>query len=395
MTKAWLGIALAAAAAWFAFRGPWRGLERATDFAVVFAGAKVWAAGGNPYDPATLNAAWADAGGPTSFLPGGRTAVYPPSAFVAVAPWAGFSWLHAKILWLGLGVASYLGMAALALRSLNGPARGWLLAGILAFAPAHTAISLGQPSLPAFGLMAAAAAPAVWRWPSGLALGLACALKPQLGGVFVLYALCRRRWACVLTAGTVATALLAIGAVRLELAGVPWRHDLARNLAVLAEHEGGVGVGNKLRHDLIHLAVPLHALGLPERSAGILGAALAGGMFLWAFARRPHDSARADGDLAALALLAALLPLPVYHRIYDATPLIFAAAWAVAERRWALLLLLAPLLAPGAAWLEQHAPAAAYSLGWRFWSVHPAWLVALFAGLVFRAISLGKTSPPR
>lgn len=177
----------------------------ALDLDIYRIGVQVWLAGGDMYGalPAPMN-------GP--LLP----FIYPPFAALAMVPLSVVPYAVAFWVQFAVSVLSLAACIAIAVR-VAWPAGGWSGAGI-ATVPALAATLLIEPvaQTMAFGqinlvLMLLALADCLLprtRWPRGLLLGLAAAIKLTPGG-FVLFLLVRRAWRAVGVA--VATGVVATG----------------------------------------------------------------------------------------------------------------------------------------------------------------------------------------
>jgi hypothetical protein len=238
-------------------------------------------------------------------------------------------------------------------------------------------------------------------------LGVAAALKPQLGLPFLALELVCANWTTLIAGGVTGAVLLGMGGARLWLVDLDWITSWRANLA--AFKEGGAGnpaPTNEWRYQIISLHYPLRAL-IPNAAvvkalAAAICAALAATYWTLragrngALSRRWHGLSRrasrasppattacapnhglpaADArppDLLDISIAAVLGLLLFYHRFYDAVVLIFPAALGIslfargrgAAGLW-ILLPLAVFLVPGAAAL--HAADAA-------WHIVPAWL---------------------
>ena len=169
---------------------------------------------------------------------------------------------------------------------------------------------------------------------AGLALAVATALKPQLGGPFVLLLLWQRRFKAVASAAVVGGGLTLAAVVPMMAHHVPWLTGPASWTEELryAEVPGGINdarVSDIGRHDMVHLQVLVHFLTdnatLVNAITLVIVAALA--YVLWRTARgRPFDL----GSIAAATILALLV---AYHRLYDAGIIVLPVAWAVVHCR--------------------------------------------------------------
>jgi hypothetical protein len=189
----------------------------------------------------------------------------------------------------------------------------------------------------------------------GLLLGLASALKPQLGAPVILYYLWRRPkiafWSMI-----VAVAITMAGILRLQLAGgSSWLMDY---LQVLRLPPQDFTEANPNRDHLLNLQVGIYAV-LDSRLIAAASAMALAGMLLIIYKLRFESEGSERDELLNLSALSTLLILPVYHRFYDATILVLPLAWALGKLRgrsgnWArgvLLLILIFLLPLGAPFL--------------------------------------------
>ena len=103
----------------------------------------------------------------------------PVAAAVAWLPWA---WANAA--WCFISVACFATSLVFILRNVDLPstARLWLTCAVLAYAPVHTGLAMGNPSVVACSLVAVAVFLASSKKPicGGLLLGVVHCLKPQL-----------------------------------------------------------------------------------------------------------------------------------------------------------------------------------------------------------------------
>ncbi|HEX7010136.1 MAG TPA: glycosyltransferase family 87 protein [Phycisphaeraceae bacterium] len=360
---------LVAAAGVFLVRavgGGWRG---SSDFALIYAASRTWLIGSNPYDAQDQRQAM-DAVGLSPDWPAGRELIslYPPATFVVLSPWAAAPWPIAKIGWIAFNLAMIPVLVWGLLKLGQWPATGRhmlaLAAIVLLAGPVHTTFRVGQLSLAATaGAVLGLALHQRGRSVSaGLAWGLATALKPQIAGAFLLFGLCKRSWRACLIAGLTLVGVSLAAIVPMELAGISWREDLARNIAAFAAGgQGDPGPLNPFRFQLINLHVPLRAMidepGLV--SAAVLAMVL---LILLAACVLAWRSRSRDQDLIALSLLALASLMGAYHRYYDAVLLLLPLVWALRrlEQRslrnqpaaWVTLAAVTILAVPGAVMLD-------------------------------------------
>jgi hypothetical protein len=406
----------------FLWRGPVRGAFNGHhDFALIYGSARAWLVGGDPYTAEDVRAAWAGARGTVDRDPMGtresNVLLYPPGAFVVLSPVAALPWPLANAAWAIANTVLF--SAAIWMVAVVGwprergkePAAGdggralWILmfsAAAVWFAPAATNAALGQTAMVSMALIAAAQvarvrgqralagtgseSPYCGGMASGLLLGAATVLKPQMALLFVVYEAGRLRWKSVAWAVAAAAVLMTIGAARMHWAGVDWWASWRANLsAFTAVADGDPTRVNPIRHQMINLQYPLHNLTDDRGLVRVLTVAVLGLLslaYLLVDLRRGRERGEGCGELLSLSMVAVVSLLIVYHRFYDAVLLLFPLALGIrALRVWSLggeqrkgwiarhghlvtLLLVAPFFIPGAVALVRAAEA-----GWI-----PAWV---------------------
>lgn len=359
----------------FIVRGPVPAL-RATgnsDFALVWTCARVWIAGGDPYDLRVAGAEWDRSGEPAVWhiTQRGPVLLYPPSTFVVAAPLAALPFRIAAAVWTILNLVAGAAAGWAVGRVAGLPRRLWLpySVGAVWLAPFATAVWLGQTPVVVLGLLALGELARVKgrAWVSGLLLGLGSAIKPQVGALFVVYELGRGRWRSVAAALAVGAALLAAGVARLEMAGVPWRASWGQMLHDFrTSGDADPSRANPNRYQILDLSAPLHwftddRLLVRALVWGIVGAICLA--YLLVDRRRAGRRGEAPGEIVSLSMTAVVTLLVVYHRSYDAVLLVFplalgmrmagSAVRADRTRGWVLLALMLPFAFPGMTVLTQ------------------------------------------
>ncbi len=342
------------------------------DFGMYYTASRMFVLGGNPYSRAHAYATWTEADGEDDIMnyvlgPNPYDEDHPenywlpinciPPALAVIAPFAHFKVPVAFTAWnvvVGLLLA---GQAVAVAKLMKVPV--WSVPAIVMVVltilldPLHTGLCNGQPAVPAVSLtiLAAWLAVADWQVLAGIALAVATALKPQLGGPFVLLFLWQRRFKGAAAAVVVGAALTLAAVVPLTTArhyteslagkplaeaGVPpkwdfgWLTGPAGWLEELryAEVPGGINDARRAdigRHDMVHLQVLTHFFTDNATVANGLAVAIVAGLgyVLWRTARtRPTDLA----TIAAFAILALLV---AYHRLYDAGVIVLPMGWAI------------------------------------------------------------------
>ncbi|MEE9211134.1 MAG: glycosyltransferase family 87 protein [Phycisphaeraceae bacterium] len=410
----------------FAARGPQRGLVGSGDFEMIYVASRTWMLGRNPYDLNALAETRTESG---SREKRPINSVYPPPTFVVMTPLAMVPYPAAKIAWLlvnvGLFVGLFLGLVSLARFRFTEKRTAVLAICLFALAPIHTGFKVGQVALATTTLIVLGLAATLNRRSEsptanerdrgsqvlgGVLLGVATALKPQMGGVFIAYLLYRRRWKAV-TAACATTAVMATLAVtQMQVRGFDWLADFHRNVHDFTV--GGAGdptAANPYHWQLINLHHPLHTMiddpttvRLIVWAVGIVAAGVALGSTV---RKQPHQR-----ELALLSTLAVLTLVVIFHRVYDAVLLVLPLAWCIgrlSERRdcfgWVVALLLLPFAISGPAALnalvnkyEVIPPQIAEAWWWHTLVMpHHAWVLGALAAVLAYALWSTRSTPMR
>jgi hypothetical protein len=262
--------------------------------------------------------------------------VYLPTAFLVTAPFAALSFAPAHILWMALTAASMIFAAYLAwlLAAEYDPViAGFFVGGVLG--GSELLLISGN----AAGLVISLCVVAVCCFvkeryqPAGVVcLAVALMLKPQDAGLVWLYFLLAggtyRKRALQTLAATVALSLPPV--IWVQHLSPDWLHEFGANLA-MASARGGYndpGPDSTGAHGLgmiTDLQAVFSQLRDDPRFYNLASYAVSGALVLvWAF-RTMRTRASLPKDWLALASIAALSLLPVYHRQYDAKLLLLAA----------------------------------------------------------------------
>ena len=423
-----LGILLLCAGAEFVVRGPVRFAHAASfnDYISPYVQTRAWMQGEDPYSSQDLVRLWPpDADHPVFLsreladgslvLKRGIPTAYPLPAFVLNAPIASLPWHIAQPVWLVITLLSFVVTVASVMsvaKLLPWARRSFVfLALALALAPFHTALAAGS----IVSVAVAASAAAVWAAGreheilAGLLLAAAVGLKPQIGLPFLFYYLIRGRWRIpVLASGTVAL-LFAIAVARLTWSRTPWLQSYLYDNRVLFA-SGSLGdftEKNLLRFGLINFQVAAYTV-LQNRGRAIIAAlavaACAG--IVWLFLLSKHKNKDRNADLLGLSALAVIGLLPLYHRFYDATLLIFPLAWSLTALRGrsgtiakgTLLVIILVFLVPGGAALQRLQEAGHFAALRNYWwwntliLPHESWSILVLALLLLRAMQI-TTAP--
>ena len=219
--------------------GEHRVFHSSNDFVPAYTGARCMLHGCNPYDTSQLEQQFSYAGGRANELPSWDidVPVYPPSTFLVLGPLALLQFPVARLLWFLLNSCLFVTSVVLIL-SICPPSHRWLatILGSLVLATSGILLVLGQPAVCAISLVVIAS----YLFLRGrlLPLGsflfmLSLAIKPQIGGLIVLYFLAQKtewRYAAVALAGALAILLSAGLILHLRPHSADWPSTLRGNL---------------------------------------------------------------------------------------------------------------------------------------------------------------------
>jgi hypothetical protein len=347
----WLVLSLAAVA--FFASGAKR-FHAANDFVPVYTGARCLLHNCNPYDTKQLEQQFFQAGGHPGELPSWDVdvPVYPPSTFLALSPLALFPFPVARLVWFLINSCLFVLSAAMIL-SLCPPPYRWLATGLASFflLTGGILLVLGQPAIFAVSLLVIGCclflrsrylpvATALWV--------LSLSVKPQIGGLMILYFVVQRlhaRYGAMAMAGAFAVLVSAGIVLSAHTHSAHWPGTLQTNLSSTLSPGGSAdprpanpqAIGDTNLQALTSIWVTdAHAFNL---CAYALFASL---LLAWIMAV-PWKGARRAMHLPALAALAVLSLLPVYHRFYDTRLLLLTvpAVLMVFQRRRVLGALIA------------------------------------------------------
>lgn len=330
-------------ATWFVYRGSVLALRGPQeDLTSPYGMARAWLLRQDPYDHANLLRAVGDASNGVVWWVG--QPVYPPTTIVVLAPYASLPWASAAILWHICLVTSYLLSAVVTARWAGldkrlVPAALFMFA-ILVFAPAHTGLIVSNAGVLSGSLAVIATVLALppgrrRALVSGVILGIATAIKPQVAAPFWSYFVLTRRWTAASAGAIVPSLIFAAIAWDLSHLNPRWPTDLRAHIDNI---EPILFEGYYLRpFGRIHLAVLVEFFTRDPRWVSAIVAALLMGpavfwcRHVWRHAPRWRTSDARAAELVALTPLLGLSLLAAYHRPYDAVVLVPALAWVVWE----------------------------------------------------------------
>jgi hypothetical protein len=226
---------------------------------------------------------------------------------------------------------------------------------------------------------------------------------------FMAYYLVRRVWPVVVPA-TIALALLGPSAIlRLSITHAKWVASYLHDNSVLLSY-GSLGdftEANPIRFGLINLQVAAYAIAANRWVANVLVLLICSVLgMVWLLSVHRRTTRKTGDELLELGTIVVISLLPVYHRFYDASLLVFPLAWvwtawpgASKILRRVVLGLILVFLVPGGSMLERfqttdHWPSVQHSRWWNCLVMpHEVWaLLALSCALLY-AMAGGLHSP--
>lgn len=354
----------------FVFRGilPALGPGK-NDFSEVYVGAWMWRHGLNFYDPALATATGDQLGNTRVSI----VLIYPPTALVLFSPFTFLPWTIANLTWMLVGLAGVAATVALLiiLAGWNSGEdrawedRAWLLGTlVLAFDPLHQAFHLGNAALIVvplclFGTYLGEKGKDL---ACGLSLGVAAALKPQLGVWFLAFYLLQLRRKILLGA-LLAAAALALAFLRFPVPAGVLFSSYRSNLAYWFDpgRPYSFTEGSLPFHVNITQTIFYRLLHSPGAASFAAYALFVCGLAAWSYAVW-RSWFRVSAPLA-ISSLAGLSFVALYHSVSDVTILTLALCWAMGgqteTRHWtqnATLVLFLLLMLPGHSALMRFTP---------------------------------------
>lgn len=310
------GLFACTAVGLFLGRGVYRACsEELRDFGAPFAGTRLFWAGKNPYADAEISHALAASGVDSEAH---SVAVYPPTTFIALTPFAIWSPGVAKTLMLiggfTLGTAGVVSWC----RILQLNERRWFVfALMIGCSPLHTAMMTANPVLLSFGAILFGTALVMDnKNPAGVVLlTWAFLLKPQIGIVGLAWLGLRGHWRSLVVIGLASILLGAAALIRIELAAPESFGTWAANLQLESSSGSIAALGpfGMQRIDPAGLWATLTGRSLP-----LLVQLLAAAAFIFSVARQDCGTTDAIASARLLAIIGIALLLVGYHRAYDA-----------------------------------------------------------------------------
>lgn len=324
----------------FVERGPYRALResRAYDFSTLYAAARCWTAGEDPYLVTNLKEQLTQARAPDSLIrqQDVNPCLYFLSAMPLVASIAWLRWSVATVVWCVLSLAFFAASLLVTFRQVRLSVHSrWICCSLsLLFCPAYAGMLYENPSVLACSLVALIVfLPHAWYRTRGILLALALGLKPQIGMVALCALVLWRLWAPLLI-GFVFSALVTLaGIVRAGSFAqfTAWSHSQQANFALLTLPGGKGDLGPDSPWALGSLnaqtisALFVRNVHIQDVIVWTFAAAL---LALYLVSRRVRLGCR-NRDLV---FFTAWTTTAVYHRYYDAQ--LFLVLWPALIELW-------------------------------------------------------------
>jgi hypothetical protein len=321
-------LVLGVSALIFLVVGGQRAFRFSHDLVPVYTGAGCLLQGCNPYSTSQLEEQFFHRGGRVIDLPSWEIdmPVYPPSTFLALSPLLLLRYPSARLFWFLLNGGLFILSAVLILSACPRPHR-WLATILVSVILATSGILLvvGQPATFAISLIVISSY--LFLRVRFLPLGaflfmLSVAVKPQLGGLILLYFLGQkiyRRYAAFALAGALALLLSAGLTLRMHPHSANWTSTLQANLSSTLSPGGSAdprpmnqeAIGDMNLQSLT--SIFFAEAGTFNHVAYVIFLVLLA-VFLVVI---PWSHASGEMNVLALAALSVLTLMPVYHRFYD------------------------------------------------------------------------------
>jgi len=348
----WILLLFAVGLVFFVDRGPYRAIRFSTtgDFSSLYAAARCWAHGANPYDRAALKSELANASAPPDIQSDQdiNPSVYLPAAMPWAVAVAWMSWGPANVCWCMAGLLLFGISAALLLERTQLSSKGkWLAAcAVLLFSPTYVGVYNGNPSVIAISLIALSICLALDRnmIASGVCAGIAMCFKPQLAlCVLCLFVIWRRAQPIWIGAVVFSVAAL-LGVAVVSQGGRDWHWwDTEHRNVTVSFGAGGTSdpaPQSSVAWQLLNSqTLAAYALDNPEACSAAVWLVSAGLVVVFLLLRRKRTGPHPWHDVAFISAVTLTF---TYHRYYDAQIMLLllpflAYLWRIRERNVVLL----------------------------------------------------------
>lgn len=310
------------------------GMRQPADFIPVYAGARCLIVGCNPYDTNQLEAIFTQQGVPESELFGWDSSlpVYPPSAFLVLAPMGEMKYTTARVCWFLLLGILYVAAAGTILRLC--PQEHKFLAVLLVswlLIRSNKLLFLGQPATFSIALLVIGSVLLIKKrllWLATVCLILSLAVKPHIGLLVVLYFAVRgiqRKYATLALAGALGLLIVAGGILHSRPTSGHWIDDLKRNVVTAALPGRPADPRPSLEWvPQVDLQAVFSVFTSNQATYNKISYTIFLALFsVWTLGLR-RGSSRIDANLVALAAITCMAILPIYHTATDLGTLMLA-----------------------------------------------------------------------
>lgn len=310
-------------------RVPIAAIHDSRDFAIIYLSSTSWRHGLDPYNNEFFNDSWAEAGGTPAGIPGWPS-LYPICTFPLLAPLTFLKWSYAKFLWILINSLAFIILLVLLLSFADYHLNAWrglILFGVsLFYFPAQFAIAMGQPIILAilFGVLSLrAAASSRWLY-SGILLAISLSLKLNLGVIFLGYFIIYRKWNILGFCLVAMLLIIALGVLKLGWGNFSWVFSWIKNLQLVtrewATTKPEANYPNSIF--LINIHYPLYKI---IRNKFIVNTiAISIGFIGFVIMLKSYKfNNNLFGKLTMITAIASIILISSYHRLADATILIF------------------------------------------------------------------------
>jgi len=319
----------------FLIVGAHSAIHSSIDFAPPYGGARCLLHGCNPYEVVQWVGQYLQGGGPAKLVPPWTTAtsVYPPSTLLVLSPLGLISFPVARMLWVLLSGSLYVTAVWVTL-AICPQTHRWIgtLLGSVFLITSGELLGTGNPVFLAVALVAIGSflfLRARYIPLATLSLTLSLAVKPQIGGLIVLYLLLRKiHWRSIMLALTGALVLLLLACLILEIhpQSRDWASRLRANQADTLKlgrvndprPANAIAIGDANLQTITSIFF-VNPTAFNDVAYGVFAVLLS--LFIVAILKAGSDGGI---DYLALGALSGLSLLAVYHRHYDTRLLLLA-----------------------------------------------------------------------
>jgi hypothetical protein len=335
------------------------------DFAIIYLSSISWIHGNDPYKSELFYNNWTKAEGPPAEIPGWPS-LYPICTFPLIAPLTLLTWPYAKFIWILINCLAYIGLLMLLFSLMDihiNEFRGIIIFGFsLLFIPVQHAIIMGQPVILAIlcGVVSLWLVKSDRLLCSGIFLALSLSLKLNLGVIFFGYFIIYRRWKILGFCLVTMMIIIAIGALRFAFIDFSWVFSWINNLQVMTKEwvTTKPAISNPNSVFLLNLQYPLYKIINNKFIVNAFVFTIGFIEFIILLFYYKYNKGL-YGKLIMLTTISTIVLISSYHRLADASILIFlliliALLINTQYRKYSkiLLVLFMPIYLPGPRYLQ-------------------------------------------